>query len=77
MILGKVKWFNASKGYGFIEMEQGRDIFVHYSVIDFPGYKSLQEGQQVVFELARGPKGEHAVFVRTPSERYDAPSSLA
>ncbi len=63
MITGKVKWFNDAKGYGFIELEQGRDVFVHYSVIDSQGYKSLREGQEVVFELESGPKGDHAVRV--------------
>jgi len=62
-MLGKVKWFNDSKGYGFIQLEQGRDVFVHYSVIKADGYKSLKEGQEVEFELALGPKGEHAAWV--------------
>jgi CspA family cold shock protein len=66
MIIGRVKWFNNAKGYGFIELEQGRDIFVHYSVIETMGYRSLQEGQQVSFELAYGPKGEHAARVMPP-----------
>lgn len=63
MINGKVKWFNDAKGYGFIELEQGKDVFVHYSVIEAEGYKSLQEGQDVVFELESGPKGDHATKV--------------
>jgi CspA family cold shock protein len=63
MITGKVKWFNDAKGYGFIELEQGRDVFVHYSVIDSQGYKSLREGQEVIFELESGPKGDHATRV--------------
>jgi CspA family cold shock protein len=63
MITGKVKWFNDAKGYGFIELEQGRDVFVHYSVIDSQGYKSLREGQEVVFEIESGPKGDHATRV--------------
>ena len=67
MMMGKVKWFNDAKGYGFIEMEQGRDVFVHYSVIEADGYRSLQEGQQVHFSLERGPKGEHAVRVVPPA----------
>ena len=66
MMMGKVKWFNDAKGYGFIELEQGRDVFVHYSVIETDGYRSLQEGQQVAFELAHGPKGDHAVRVTPP-----------
>jgi CspA family cold shock protein len=62
---GKVKWFNDAKGYGFIELEQGRDVFVHYSVIQSEGYKSLKEGQEVDFELTKGPKGEHAAWVKS------------
>jgi CspA family cold shock protein len=61
---GKVKWFNDAKGYGFIELEQGRDVFVHYTVILSEGYRSLKEGQQVEFELTNGPKGEHAAWVK-------------
>ena len=66
MITGRVKWFNDAKGYGFIEMEQGHDVFVHYSAIEADGYRSLREGQDVVFELKQGPKGEHAVRVVPP-----------
>ena len=65
MINGKVKWFNDTKGYGFIELAQGKDVFVHYSVIETEGYKSLREGQQVTFELECGPKGDHATKVVT------------
>jgi CspA family cold shock protein len=65
MINGKVKWFNDTKGYGFIELAQGKDVFVHYSVIEIEGYKSLREGQQVTFELECGPKGDHATKVVT------------
>lgn len=63
MINGKVKWFNDAKGYGFIELAQGKDVFVHYSVIQVNGYKSLREGQEVAFDLECGPKGDHATFV--------------
>ena len=63
MIRGKVKWFCPAKGYGFIEQGEGRDIFVHYSVIQAEGYKSLQEGQEVVYNMQCGPKGDHAVLV--------------
>lgn len=63
MINGKVKWFNDAKGYGFIELAQGKDVFVHYSVIQSDGYKSLREGQEVVFDLECGPKGDHATCV--------------
>ncbi len=70
MISGKVKWFNAAKGYGFIKLAQGStaqdgDIFVHYSVIETDGYRSLHEGQDVEFELECGPKGDHATKVVT------------
>lgn len=61
---GKVKWFNDAKGYGFIETDQGRDVFVHYSVICASGYKSLKEGQFVDFETEEGPKGDHATWVQ-------------
>jgi CspA family cold shock protein len=54
---GKVKWFNDTKGYGFIEQEQGEDVFVHFSVIQMDGFKTLAEGQSVEFELKTGEKG--------------------
>ena len=60
MTKGKVKWFNNSKGYGFIQQEDGTDIFVHYSAIEGEGYKTLEEGQPVEFEIAQGPKGLQA-----------------
>ena len=60
---GKVKWFNNSKGYGFIESEEGGDVFVHYSAIKGDGYKSLNEGDQVQFDLSQGAKGPQAVNV--------------
>jgi CspA family cold shock protein len=62
-LTGKVKWFNNSKGYGFIEFEGGGDIFVHYSAIRASGYKSLKEGQFVEFQIEEGPKGPHATWV--------------
>jgi CspA family cold shock protein len=62
---GTVKWFNGSKGYGFISREDGTDVFVHYTAIeDNGGYRSLDEGEQVEFEVAEGPKGLQAVSVR-------------
>jgi len=61
---GKVKWFNNAKGYGFIEQEGGTDVFVHYSAIEGSGYRSLEEGQQVEFEITQGPKGPQAANVR-------------
>ncbi|MBI3015340.1 MAG: cold-shock protein [Candidatus Tectomicrobia bacterium] len=57
---GKVKWFNDSKGYGFIEQENGEDVFVHYSAIQGDGFKSLTQGQDVEFEVTQGPKGLQA-----------------
>lgn len=57
---GRVKWFNDHKGYGFIEREEGPDVFVHYSAITGEGYKSLTEGQEVTFELVDGAKGPQA-----------------
>ncbi len=57
---GTVKWFNASKGFGFIQRQSGEDVFVHFSAIQGDGYKSLNEGQAVEFEVTRGPKGLQA-----------------
>jgi CspA family cold shock protein len=62
-IVGKVKWFNASKGYGFIERQGGSDVFVHYTAIQSEGYRTLQEGQQVEFSIEQGPKGLQAAQV--------------
>ncbi len=64
MASGKVKWFNNAKGYGFIEQEDGKDVFVHYSAIEGSGYRSLEEGQAVEFEITQGPKGPQAANVR-------------
>jgi cold shock protein len=62
--IGTVKFFNAEKGYGFISREQGDDVFVHYSNIQGDGYRSLEDGQQVEFDVAPGRKGEEAQNVR-------------
>jgi len=62
-MLGKVKWFNAEKGFGFIEREDGDDVFVHYSAIDQEGFKSLDEGQEVQFEIVEGSRGPQAANV--------------
>lgn len=59
-VQGTVKWFNASKGYGFISREGGEDVFVHYSALQVDGYRSLDEGQRVEFIVERGPKGLQA-----------------
>ncbi len=64
MPTGTVKWFNSEKGFGFIAQEGGPDVFVHFSQIDMPGYKSLDEGQKVEFEVGDGPKGPQAQQVR-------------
>ena len=61
---GSVKWFNDSKGYGFIAQENGNDVFVHHSAIVMEGFKSLNEGDQVEFEVTQGPKGLQAKNVR-------------
>lgn len=63
MPMGRVKWFNDSKGYGFIEQENGEDVFVHFSAVQQEGFKSLSEGQQVRFEVVQGPKGPQAANV--------------
>lgn len=60
MAKGTVKWFDSKKGYGFIEMEDGKDIFVHYNAIQDSGFKSLDEGQEVEFEIRQSDKGEQA-----------------
>ena len=64
MLKGKVKWFNATKGVGFITGEDGQDIFVHYSQILKEGYKSLEEGQEVTYEITQGAKGPQASNVK-------------
>lgn len=60
---GKVKWFNAEKGYGFIEREDGGDVFVHFSAIQSEGFKTLEEGQAVEFDVVQGNRGEKAANV--------------
>jgi len=63
MVKGTVKWFNEKKGFGFLAREDGDDVFVHYSAIQSTGFKNLEEGQQVEFEVQDGPKGPQAVNV--------------
>ncbi len=63
MLKGTVKWFNEAKGFGFIEQETGKDVFVHYSAISGAGFKTLNEGDKVQFEIVDGPKGPAAANV--------------
>ncbi|OGW77670.1 MAG: hypothetical protein A3J52_04030 [Omnitrophica bacterium RIFCSPHIGHO2_02_FULL_49_9] len=73
-VTGKVKWFSNVKGYGFIEQEGGQDIFVHYSVIEGEGYKTLSEGDVVRFEIVQGEKGPQATKVVRESQAADQKS---
>jgi cold shock protein len=68
MAVGTVKWFNPDKGYGFIAVDSGEDVFVHFSAIQSSGFRSLDEGQAVEFDITPGPKGPQAANVR-PMER--------
>ncbi|ACL77195.1 MULTISPECIES: cold-shock protein [Ruminiclostridium] len=61
---GRVKWFNAEKGFGFIERDGGNDVFVHFSAITMDGYKTLEEGSEVVFDVVEGAKGPQAANVQ-------------
>jgi cold shock protein len=62
-VLGTIKWFNNAKGYGFIQPQEGPDVFVHFSAIQGDGYRSLEEGEQVEFTIEQSPKGPQAVNV--------------
>ena len=64
MAQGTVKWFNADKGYGFIAVDGGRDVFVHFSAIQMDGYRSLEEGQRVEFDIEQSDRGPQASVVR-------------
>jgi CspA family cold shock protein len=72
MTVGTVKWFNAEKGFGFVAPESGEDVFVHFSAIQSAGYRSLDEGQVVEFDVTSGPKGAQAANVRpwSPSSQH-------
>lgn len=72
MAQGTVKWFNAEKGYGFIAVDGGADVFVHYSAIQMDGYRTLEEGQRVEFEISQGQKGPQADMVRLAAGRRAA-----
>lgn len=72
MANGIVKWFNNSKGYGFIAPDEGEDLFVHFSSINMDGYRTLKGGQKVSFEVARGDKGAHAINVSPVTESVTA-----
>ena len=67
-MIGKVKWFNNSKGHGFIGRDDGPDVFVHYSAIKGDGYRTLEEGDSVEFEIVQGPKGPQAANVQKKTE---------
>lgn len=71
MTVGKVKWFNNEKGYGFIEYKENEDVFVHYSAIELDGYKTLSEGQLVEFQLVETSKGYQALNVKLVKETAD------
>ena len=64
METGRVKWFNAEKGFGFIERDEGNDVFVHFSAIEMDGFKTLEEGQEVQFEVVEGARGPQAANVQ-------------
>ncbi|PZW72657.1 putative cold-shock DNA-binding protein [Pseudomonas sp. 2848] len=73
MASGKVKWFNNAKGYGFINEEgKSEDLFAHYSAIQMEGYKTLKAGQTVNFEIIQGPKGLHAIDIRSATSNVQA-----
>ena len=67
MAEGKVKWFNSKKGFGFIEQQEGKDVFVHYSSISMDGYKTLSEGEYVIFDIIEGERGPSAKNVTKAS----------
>lgn len=77
-VTGLVKWFNDSKGFGFIQHDSGKDVFVHYSVIGGNGFKTLKDGEKVTYEIEEGEKGLHAINVeRVSSSTSTAPTHAA
>lgn len=72
MAVGKVKWFNEVKGYGFITTDEGTDVFVHYSNIEGDGFRTLSQNDEVEFDIAEGPKGPQAVHVSRVSQASEA-----
>lgn len=68
---GTVKWFNDAKGFGFIQHTSGKDVFVHYSVIETEGFKTLKDGEEVAYEIKEGPKGLHAMRVQRASKQLE------
>ena len=77
MLTGVVKWFNDAKGFGFIEHTSGKDVFVHYSVIEWEGFKTLKDGEQVNYELKEGEKGLHAARVTRPNAKLSEEEKAA
>lgn len=77
MLTGVVKWFNDAKGFGFIEHTSGQDVFVHYSVIEWDGFKTLKDGENVEYELKEGQKGLHAAIVRRPNAKMSEAEKTA
>lgn len=78
MLIGKVKWFNNAKGYGFINEDgKSEDLFAHYSAINMTGYKTLKAGQPVTFDIIQGPKGLHAVNIAAKIEQDHSTGSVA
>jgi len=73
--VGTVKWFNNDKGYGFIKRESGEDVFVHHSAIQQAGYRTLNEGEKVEFDVKQGPKGLQAENVRRPDQDQSSAAS--
>jgi CspA family cold shock protein len=84
LLLGTVKWFNDAKGFGFLEHIDGQDVFVHFSVIETEGFKTLKDGEEVRYSIKQGPKGLHAArvvrsekYVKKAKEQAEAKKSLA